>query len=213
MTLSLLLKGWLIGFLIAVPVGPIALLCIRHSLIRGMKYGLIAGLGAAFADTFYRILAGFGITLSCDFFSNHQFSCQLMGAAFLFYLGFSTLRAKPQAKIEEIMQPMSYKHVFLTAFFLTLSNPLTILGFLGIYAAFGIGMMDEKILSGVFIASGIFIGSTTWWFFLSYSSSFIGKKINFQSTYLLNKILGSAFLAFGFITALAALRVILLPQQ
>src|SRR4051812_32727713 len=207
MGINLLLKGWIIGFSIAMPIGPIAMLCIRHSLIRGTKYGLIAGLGAALADTFYGILSALGITLVCDFLSNHQFSCQLTGAAFLCYLGFTTLLAKPKAKVEETMEPMSLKRVFLTTFFLTLTNPLTILGFLGVYTALGIGITDQKLLSASMITSGIFIGSATWWFLLSFSSSLIGKKINFQSTRLLNKISGSAFLAFGILTALAAFRL------
>lgn len=208
MDLNLLLKGWIIGFSIAMPVGPIAMLCIRHSLIRGTVYGLIAGLGAALADTLYGVLAGFGMTLICDFLSDHQFACHLVGAAFLCYLGWSTLRAKSKAKIEEILVPMSFRRVFLTTFFLTLTNPLTILGFLGIYAALGISIIDDKILSGMSITSGIFIGSVTWWFLLSFSASLIGRKINFQSTGVLNKISGSAFLVFGILTALAALRQI-----
>ena len=206
MSISLLLKGWIIGFSIAMPIGPIAMLCIRHALIRGTKYGLIAGLGAALADTCYGILSVFGITLVCDFLSNHQFSCQLTGAVFLCYLGCSTLLAKPKAKIEETMEPMSYTRVFLTTFFLTLTNPLTLLGFLGIYTALGIGITDEKFLSASVLTSGIFIGSATWWFLLSFSSSLVGKKMNFQSTRLLNKISGTAFLGFGILTALAALR-------
>ena len=206
MGLSLLLKGWIIGFSIAMPVGPIAMLCIRYSLIRGIKYGFMAGLGAALADTFYGILAGYGVTLICEFLSNHQMSCQLIGALFLCYLGFSTLWTKPQAKTEEILQPMSFKRVFLTTFFLTLTNPLTMLGFLGIYTALGVGIMDEKILSTSLITSGIFVGSITWWFLLSLSSSFVGKKINFQSTGLLNKISGSALLVLGILTALSALK-------
>jgi threonine/homoserine/homoserine lactone efflux protein len=206
MVLNLFLKGWIIGFSVAMPVGPIAMLCIRHSLIRGAAYGLIAGLGAALADTFYGILAGFGMTLVCEFLSKHQLSCHLLGALVLCCLGLSTLKKKPKAKAEEKKEVISYKRVFFTTFFLTLTNPLTILGFLGVYAALGIGFMDEMFWSAGLLTAGIFIGSTTWWSLLSFSSSHAGKKLNFQSTSLLNKISGSTFLAFGLFTALAALR-------
>jgi threonine/homoserine/homoserine lactone efflux protein len=42
-----LLKGCIIWFSIAMPVGPIGLLCIRNSIAKGMIYGLMSGLGAA----------------------------------------------------------------------------------------------------------------------------------------------------------------------
>jgi threonine/homoserine/homoserine lactone efflux protein len=205
MSLNFLLQGWIIGFSIAMPVGPIAMLCIRHSLIRGPRYGLVAGLGAALADTFYGVLAGFGVTLVCDFVAGHQIACNLLGAFVLCCLGWSTLRAPTRAKTDENMVPVSFIRVLMTTFFLTLTNPLTLLGFLGVYAALGIGVIGEKLLSGTLLAIGIFMGSLTWWCLLSFSASSIGKRINFQSTHLLNKISGTAFLAFGILTAFVTL--------
>lgn len=203
----LFLKGWMIGFSMAIPVGPIAMVCIRHSLLRGTLYGLAAGLGAALADAFYGIIAGFGMTIVCDFLSNYHSICHLVGALFLCYLGVKTLQAKPREKSEEEMIPLSYKRVFIVTFFLTLTNPLTILGFIGIYAVLGIAFFDE-ILSPLSVTGGIFLGSLAWWLLLSFFSSLIGRKANFKSTRLLNKISGSAFLAFGIIAGLTALQKI-----
>ncbi|MBA3722489.1 MAG: LysE family translocator [Parachlamydiaceae bacterium] len=205
MLLSLLLKGWLIGFLMAIPVGPIGMLCIRHSLIRGTLYGLVAGLGAALADMVYGILAGFGVTIICDILTSYQMTCQMLGALFLCYLGIKMLITPPRAKSEEIMIPTSLLRIFLITFILTLTNPLTLIGFMGIYAAFGIGLMDHTFLSFCMVAGGIFIGSTTWWFILSASSSLIGRKLNLHSTHLINRISGTAFLAFGALIALSAI--------
>jgi threonine/homoserine/homoserine lactone efflux protein len=50
MDVELLLKGLLIGFSIAAPVGPIGVLCIRRTLADGRVAGLVSGLGAATAD-------------------------------------------------------------------------------------------------------------------------------------------------------------------
>lgn len=202
---SLFLKGLVLGFSIAMPVGPIAVVCIRHSLLRGISYGLVAGLGAALADTIYGVLAGYGMSLVCEFLSNYQIHCQLMGAAFLLYLGCITLQTKSRAKIQERTIPLSFRRVFLTTFFLTLTNPLTILGFMGIYAALGIGLLDEKIWSVVLVTGGIFLGSIIWWLLLSLASALIGRHINIRSTSVLNQISGTAFLAFGIFTALATL--------
>ena len=54
----LFLKGVLIGFSIAAPVGPIGVLCIMRTLNGGRLSGLVTGLGAATADGVYGCVAG-----------------------------------------------------------------------------------------------------------------------------------------------------------
>src|SRR5512135_2777452 len=55
-------KGLAIGFLIAAPVGPIGVLCIRRTLVDGRRIGFLSGLGAATADMLYGAVAAFGLT-------------------------------------------------------------------------------------------------------------------------------------------------------
>ena len=51
------LKGPMLGFLVAAPVGPIGLLCIRRTLAQGRRlHGFLTGFGAATA-TGYGIMA------------------------------------------------------------------------------------------------------------------------------------------------------------
>ena len=85
--LSLFIKGLIIGFAIAAPVGPIGVLCIQRSLHNGFKIGLMTGLGAAFADGSYGLIAGFGLTALSSLLINHQFLIRLVGGLFLIYLG------------------------------------------------------------------------------------------------------------------------------
>jgi threonine/homoserine/homoserine lactone efflux protein len=47
MDISALIKGAVIGFSIAAPVGPIGILCIQRTLSNGRISGLVSGLGAA----------------------------------------------------------------------------------------------------------------------------------------------------------------------
>src|SRR5512136_2012742 len=93
--LSLVLKGILIGFSIAAPVGPIGVLCIRRTLAEGRASGLVSGLGAASADAIYGCVAGFGLTFISNFLVSQQVWLRLLGGVFLCYLGFKTLLAKP----------------------------------------------------------------------------------------------------------------------
>lgn len=61
------LKGVLLGFLIAAPVGPIGILCIRRTLQFGRFSGLFSGFGAAVADSIYAGIAAFGLTFYFSF--------------------------------------------------------------------------------------------------------------------------------------------------
>ena len=68
----LFLKGALIGFLIAAPVGPIGILCIRQTLSGRYLLGLVTGLGAGVADTFYGAVAGFSLATIADFITEYN---------------------------------------------------------------------------------------------------------------------------------------------
>ena len=70
MDIHLLLLGIIFGFMVAVPVGPLGLLCVNRSLAVGRLYGLFSGLGAATADLAAGIVAG--ISLISGFLTDHQ---------------------------------------------------------------------------------------------------------------------------------------------
>ena len=85
-----LIKGLVIGFLVAAPVGPVGVLCIKRTFSNGVLSGSATGLGAATADAFYGSIAAFSLTFISDFFSDHKMSIQIIGIFFLLYLGFKT---------------------------------------------------------------------------------------------------------------------------
>ncbi len=133
MELSLFLKGLLIGFSIAAPVGPIGVLCIRRTLASGRTIGLLSGLGAATADALYGSLAAFGLTAISGFLVRQQGLLRLLGGAFLCYLGLRAILTRP-ANAASLNSPASHVNAYSSTFFLTLTNPLTILSFAAIFA-------------------------------------------------------------------------------
>lgn len=96
MEFGYLLKGILIGFSIAAPVGPIGILCIRRSLTEGWATGFIAGLGAASADAIYGCIAAFGLTMITNVLTHNQFTLSLIGGAFFTLSGDSNLSISNQ---------------------------------------------------------------------------------------------------------------------
>ncbi|HEX9370073.1 MAG TPA: LysE family transporter [Roseiflexaceae bacterium] len=134
---SLLLRGLVVGFSIAAPVGPIGVLCIRRTLADGQVAGFVSGLGAATADAIYGSIAGFGLTFISGILVSQQGWLRLIGGLFLCYLGVKTLLARP-AERPASAGGVGLVGAYASTFFLTLTNPLTIFAFLGVFAGLGL---------------------------------------------------------------------------
>src|SRR5690349_16043323 len=135
--LPLFIKGLIIGFAIAAPVGPIGVLCIQRSLHDGFKIGLATGLGAALADGTYGLIAGFGLTALSSLLMEYQFWIRLFGGLFLLYLGVKLFLTSPREKSAG-RSDHSILHALGTTYLLTVTNPATILSFLAIFAGLGL---------------------------------------------------------------------------
>jgi threonine/homoserine/homoserine lactone efflux protein len=196
MDATLFLKGLLIGFSIAAPVGPIGVLCIRRTLADGRSSGLISGLGAATADAVYGSIAGFGLTLISSFLISQQGWIKLMGGLFLCYLGVKTFLSKPDqhaAKTSGEGLPGAYFSTFL----LTLTNPMTILSFAAIFAGLGLGAGAGNFASAGFMIVGVFLGSAAWWLALSTIVSMFRQRFNQRALVWVNRLSGVIILFFG----------------
>ncbi len=89
-----LIQGILIGLIVAVPVGPLGLLCINRSLMLGALPGLVSGMGVATADALAAGIAALGISLISDFLIAQQFLLRLVGGVFLCVLGYRIYRIR-----------------------------------------------------------------------------------------------------------------------
>ena len=161
-----LVKGLVIGFAIAAPVGPIGVLCIRRTLAEGRASGLATGLGAATADAFYGAVAGFGLTAISGFLLSYQVWLQLLGGLFLCGLGLKTCLHKPGAEVVRV-GGRGLVQAYVTSVALTLTNPATILSFAAVFAGAGLGQAQADVADASALVAGVFLGSTIWWFNLS----------------------------------------------
>lgn len=183
----------------AVPVGPIGILCIRRSLANGQLSGVFSGLGAATADAVYGILAAFGITFAAAFLEQQKLLIQFVGAVFLLYLGTKIFFESQPALGSTKTPKKSLLSDYFSAFLLTLANPLTILSFAAVFASVGLTQACGSYLSAGLLVTGIFIGSASWWFTLSSSVGFLHKKISIKTIRTINKISGIIITSFGII--------------
>lgn len=196
-------KGMAIGFAIAVPVGPIGVLCIQRTLLYGARSGLASGGGAALADAFYGAIAAFGLTAITAFLQTHVLLMQALGGAFLLYLGAVTFLKKPHSE-DEIMSARTRVHTwrevlrdFGSTFGLTLTNPATILSFIAIFA--GLGLVTEKPDYGLssMMVGGVFLGSLLWWCILACGIGLVRHRLDRKALRFTNYISGTIIAGFG----------------
>lgn len=196
-----LLIGMLIGFLIAVPVGPIDMLCIRRTLLWGVRSGFITGMGAAFADAIYGASAAFGMITLTTFLLSYKLPLQIIGGLFLCGLGIRNLRVTYKNKNGEGNEQVKNRLAlaFLGSFFLALTSPMTILSFIGAFAALGVGFEGSGYCNAFALTLGVFLGSTAWWIILSNGVALFKHKLNMQNLYWINRLSGIILLSFGLI--------------
>ena len=195
--LSLFLKALIIGFSIAAPVGPIGLLCIQRSLNDGFKIGFGTGLGAATADGVFGFIAAAGITAISALMLKWQFAIHLLGGLFLLYLGVGFLRTKLSEKTIAETKPPSALKAYSSTFVFTLTNPLTIISFMAIFASLGNLSQPSAAATLVFVA-GVTLGSAVWWLFLSGALAFfIRHKITAAHLQKINILSGLILIAFA----------------
>jgi threonine/homoserine/homoserine lactone efflux protein len=191
----------LIGVSVAAPVGPIGVLIIQRTLARGRWSGFINGLGVATADAAYASLAAFGITLLSSLLISAAPVIRLVGGIFLLYLGIRTLRSRPASSSSPAPQG-SRAHIssFGAAFLLTITNPMTILLFAGIFA--GAGLATTDALCALFTVLGIFTGSALWWLFLSTGVSLLRGRITLRVLLWINRASGVVIITFALVALL-----------
>ncbi|WP_093795975.1 LysE family translocator [Sporomusa acidovorans] len=196
MELLFLIKGVILGFSIAAPVGPIGVLCIRRTLASGMANGFLSGFGAASADAVYGCIAAFGITAISTLLLDNRFYLHVFGGLFLLYLGVYTFRAVP-SETAAAAAGKGLLGAYTSAFFLTLTNPTTIMSFVAVFAGLGIGAAAGNFWLAGFMVFGVFVGSLLWWLLLSSVVNALRANIKQHHLKIVNQCSGVIIFGFG----------------
>ncbi len=222
MKLGFLLRGLIIGFSIAAPLGPIGVLCIRRTVAGGFARGITAGLGTAVADGLYGSVAAFGLTAVTAFLVDQQVLFRLVGGAFLCYLGVRIIATRPKdtAEIEgppegrgegvngvkgvrrllnRRLSSANEGHLggFVATFFLTITNPMTIIAFTAVFAGLGLGDTSGDYSAAALLVLGVFSGSALWWLVLCTATDLFRKMISPAVMRAVNIVSGVVIAGFG----------------
>lgn len=200
---TFLIRGLAVGFTVAAAVGPISLLTIRRTIAHGQLYGLVSGLGVAAADASYGAIAAFGLTAVSAVLVGARTVLAVVGGAFLIGLAIRTIRARPAETAESAEDRPGLTGAFLSIYGLTMTNPMTILSFAGIFAA--LGLSGRGGLEAAFLTLGVFAGSSLWWVVLTALVGRVRGRITPHVLAWINRVSGAVLLAFGGVAILAAL--------
>jgi threonine/homoserine/homoserine lactone efflux protein len=197
MLIGFLLKGLVVGIVIAVPVGPVGILCIRRTILDGRLAGLFSGLGAATADSVFGIIAGFGLTVISDSLFYYQDFLRIGAAAFLLYVGITSLMSDPMARRRSDDDPQGLFGDFASNFVLTITNPVTILSFIAIFGAIGFTGEEATLTHAAILVAGVWCGSFFWWIGLIAAAGLL--RLSFQRRHLvwINRGSGGVLVAAG----------------
>jgi threonine/homoserine/homoserine lactone efflux protein len=196
-----LLRGLLVGLSIAAPVGPIGLLCIRRTLAHGRSQGLASGLGAATADAVYGCIAGFGLMAVGDIVLHWARWLQLVGGAYLIYLGVRTF-APPVQEAAPDRRWQGVAGAYGSTFALTLANPVTMMAFVAVLV--GLGLAEHNIAAASLLVLGVFLGSALWWVALTTAVGLLRRWTTAGVLRWINRVSGVVIVAFGFVALVRA---------
>ncbi len=196
------LKGIVAGFVVAVPVGPVAMMCIQRTLATNIISGYTTGFGAAFADTLYAIVAAYGISFIADILFTNDFWFRLIGGIILCLMAARMLSAPPV----EAAAPDTGKLFgdFVSALVITGTNPITLIAFGVIFTSIGVATAGEKHEWAEALIAGVFVGSAVWWAMLSGLAAICRRWVGELSLTWISRISALVILTCGVLILIAA---------
>jgi len=194
-----LLSSALFGFSVAIPFGPVSLICVQRSLLNGTRHGIVSGLGAATAHGAFAMLATAGAGFAATYLAEWQMPIHLVSSAVLIALGLRTA-------IRKIVTSHSASSpgtgtAYATAFLLAISNPMTILPYLALASTFAAGNNPFAINSfwanGPWMAFGVILGTSSWYSVLCGGATLLRSRLGQNVMNRLNLAAGGALIGLG----------------
>ena len=202
--LDFIFKGLLIGIIASAPMGPVGILCIHRTLNKGRWYGFITGIGAAVSDTIYALIVGLGMSFIMGPLENpsYKLGIQISGSVLLLLFGIYCFKSNPMKKAHKSgKEKGSLFHNGVTAFLVTLSDPLIIFLFIASYAQFAF-VQPNRPLEMIIGFACIPAGALLWWYGLSWLIDKIRGKFDDNGILIINKVIGSVVILFSIIMLL-----------
>lgn len=197
--LETIVKGFAIGLLVSLPMGPINLITIQRTLNRGRWHGLASGLGAMLSDIGYATITLLAMSFVSSFLDVYESELILLGSVVLILFGLGVFRSNPLKGWQPDYLPNESRYFkdFISTFLLTLSNVTIILALIGLYARFSFNPILDGTTTLLIALISFSTASLLWWFMLTTLVSLFRKRFRRKGLVLLNRGVGSIFILIG----------------
>ena len=200
--IALAIEGAVIGFLIAVPVGPAAALCIRRSITVGAMAGFMTGIGAALGDAVFGAVAAFGLSFVQNVVATHERWLLGIGGGGLVVMGWTTMRHRPRNVGDPVAddrehQLATHVHYTTSSFFITVFNPLTVMAFGAAFAGRDLAGVGGSLPDATLLVAAVFCGALAWWTIICTASVALRARFTGAGMLWLNRASGAVILGFG----------------
>ncbi|MBM3650285.1 MAG: LysE family translocator [Alphaproteobacteria bacterium] len=196
------IEGAAIGFLIAVPVGPAAVLCIRRSITVGAVAGYMTGIGAALGDAVFGAVAAFGLSIVERFVVEHEAWLLGIGGIGLVIMGWTTMRHRPRTVGDPVADDREHRvtthfHYASSSFFITVFNPLTVIAFGAAFAGRNLAGVGANLADAALLVAAVFSGALAWWTIICTAAVSLRHRFTGTGLLWLNRASGVVILGFG----------------
>lgn len=208
--MNIYLSYILLGFSLAAPIGPVN----AAQLDKGIKYGFwhawLVGLGAMLADGVFMLLIYFGSAHFLDIpFMKTFLWC--FGCFVLIYSGIEGMKNAGFTLQSNTVLKEHPSKSFVTGFFMTVTNPLSILFWLGIYGSILAKTAEQyETWDLLLFSSGIFIGIFLWDVTMATVASAFKHYLNNRVLLWISRLAGLSLIGFGIYFGWQAVRLLAL---
>ncbi|MDQ0228093.1 LysE family transporter [Metabacillus niabensis] len=186
-----------LGLSLAAPIGPINAAQIDKGIKGGFLNAWLVGLGATMADIVYMLLVYLGLVhfLEIPFMKAFLW---LFGFFVLVYTGIESLISAGKLTLHGNRSNVTYSRSFISGFFMSLANPLTILFWLGIYGSVLANAVEAYSMKQLMINSfAIILGLLIWDFTMACVASTFRRFLTNRLLIGISYLSGLSLIGFG----------------
>jgi threonine/homoserine/homoserine lactone efflux protein len=189
-----LLPAAMLGLLIAIPFGPVCLMCAQQTLAFGVRFGIASGMGAAVAHGLFSFLAVASVTALARTALTVEVPLCIAGGLALIVMGIRTClvptRPAQAARCGDLCS------AFMSTLLVAAANPMTMLPYLAIAAVPQPG--NPLMMSRGFAAPiGVMLGSGCWYLVLALSTNAMLQNLQKATLDRLNILAGILLIGLG----------------
>jgi threonine/homoserine/homoserine lactone efflux protein len=184
--------GLVIGFTIAMPFGPISLICVQRALGQGLQFAIASGLGAATAHGVFSALARASSNVLGALLADFGTPIHLLSGTVIVLFGVRVIRTA--STVSGVTTPRNLLASYGATLLLALCNPMTILPYLAYSTAAGLPVLS---LRSLFASLGVMLGAMSWYLILSSATYVFRREISATMAGRLNLVGGGVLIGFG----------------